>query len=103
MVIFSVLYPASEGARFDAAYYDATHIPLVRTSFADTGLVDVKVFHGVSAGDGGPAPFVAMAHLTFRDAEAFQASMGGPLAPAVLADVAVFTDITPIAQVSALA
>jgi uncharacterized protein (TIGR02118 family) len=102
MIVFSVLYPASEGARFDQAYYDATHIPLAKRAFADTGLVDVQVFKGLSAGDGGPAPYVAMAHLTFRDAEALQASMGGPNAPAVLADVAVFTDIQPIVQISAL-
>jgi uncharacterized protein (TIGR02118 family) len=102
MIVFSVLYPASEGARFDQAYYDATHIPLVKDAFGSTGLTDVKVFHGLSAGDGGPAPYVAMAHLTFRDAQALQASMGGPRAAAVLADVAVFTDIQPITQVSAL-
>lgn len=101
MVIFSVLYPASPGARFDAAYYDATHIPMVKNAFGETGLVDVQVFHGLSAGDGGPAPYVAMVHLKFRDAEALQASMGGPHAPAVLADVAVFTDIQPIIQISA--
>lgn len=102
MVIFSVLYPASQGARFDQAYYDATHIPLLKEAFSATGLVDVQVFKGLSAGDGGPAPYVAMAHLKFRDAEALQASMGGPRAPAVRADVAVFTDIQPIIQVSAL-
>ena len=103
MIVFSVLYPASQGARFDQVYYDAIHIPLVKDAFAGTGLVDVQVFHGLSAGDGGPAPYVAMAHLKFRDAEALQASMGGPRAPAVLADVAVFTDIQPVIQVSAVA
>lgn len=102
MIIFSVLYPAAEGARFDQAYYDATHIPLVKDAFGATGLTGVQVFKGLTAGDGGPAPYVAMAHLTFRDAEALQASMTGPRAPAVLADIANFTDIQPIAQVSAL-
>jgi uncharacterized protein (TIGR02118 family) len=101
MVIFSVLYPASEGARFDTGYYDGTHIPLVKAAFAGTGLTGVQVFKGLSAGDGGGAPYVAMAHLTFRDADALQASLAGPRAAEVFADLAKFTDIQPITQVSA--
>ncbi len=100
MVIFSVLYPATPGAGFDQAYYDATHIPLVKDAFASTGLKDVQVFVGVSAPDGGPAPFVAMAHLAFEDAAAMQASLGGPRGAEVVADVANFTTIKPITQVS---
>ncbi|MBO9707256.1 MAG: EthD family reductase [Caulobacter sp.] len=100
MAIFSVLYPAREGAKFDHDYYAAVHIPMVRKGFEPTGLTDVKVLRGVPGPDGGPPPFVAMVHLTFRDAEALGASLGGPAAPAILADVAKFTDITPITQVS---
>ena len=102
MVVLSVLYPATAGARFDQAYYDATHAPLVLDAFGSTGLTDLKVFKGLSAVDGGPAPFVLMAHLTFESPEALAASMGGPRAPEVLGDVANFTDIAPVIQVSAL-
>jgi len=102
MVIFSVLYAATDGAHFDHDYYNATHIPLVHEAFGPTGLTGVQVFKGVSAGDGGPAPFIAMAHLAFRDAAALQASLGGPRAAEVMADVARFTNLQPIAQVSAL-
>lgn len=102
MVIFSVLYAATEGAHFDHAYYNATHIPLVHEAFAATGLTGVQVFKGLSSPDGGPAPFIAMAHLAFRDAEALQASLSGPRAAEVLADVAKFTNVQPIVQVSAL-
>ncbi len=101
MAVFTVLYPARDGAKFDHAYYDATHIPLVREAFAPTGLTDVQVLKGLSAGDGGPAPFIVIVNLTFRDAAAVQASLGGPRAPEVLADVANFTDIQPVVQVSA--
>ena len=100
MVIVSVLYPASEGATFDSDYYDATHIPLVKDAFMDTGLKEVLVYKGLAGGDGAAPPFVAMAHLVFEDAGALQASMGGPRAPEVLADVANFTNITPITQIS---
>lgn len=100
MAVFTVLYPARDGAKFDHAYYDATHIPLVKEAFTPTGLTGVQVLKGVSAGDGGPAPYLVMVNLVFRDAAALQASLGGPRAPEVLADVARFTDIQPVTQVS---
>ena len=101
MVVLSVLYPASDGARFDRTYYDATHIPLVREASQATGLTDVRVLHGLSAGGGGAALYVAMAHLEFASPEALQASLGGARAGEVMADIANFTDIQPITQVSA--
>jgi uncharacterized protein (TIGR02118 family) len=100
MAVLTVLYPAAEGARFDQAYYDATHVPLVKDAFTPTGLTGVQVLKGLAGGGGGAAPYVVIVNLVFRDAEALQASMTGPRAPEVLADVARFTDITPITQVS---
>lgn len=101
MIVVSVMYPAGDGKTFDQTYYDATHIPLVKDAFTATGLTDVQVFKGLSAADGSAAPYVAMAHLTFRDAEALQASMGGPRGAEVSADVPNFTNIAPMIQISA--
>lgn len=100
MAIFSVLYKPTKTAKFDHDYYDATHIPLVKEAFKDTGLLGVLVLKGVSAGDGGAAPFVAMAHLSFESAEALQASLAGPRSAEVFADIAKFTNIKPITQIS---
>jgi len=100
MVIFSVLYPATPGARFDQAYYDAVHIPLAKEAFTPTGLKDVEVLKGQPGPDGSAAPFVVIVNLTFESPEALAASLGGPRAPEVLGDVAKFTDIQPITQVS---
>ena len=100
MAIFSVLYKATKTSRFDEAYYDQTHIPLVKEAFKDSGLLGVLVLKGVSAGDGSPAPFVAMAHLSFESPEALQASLTGPRAAEVMADIAKFTNIKPITQIS---
>jgi uncharacterized protein (TIGR02118 family) len=96
VAIFSVLYPASKTKTFDHAYYDQTHIPLVKEAFKATGLLGVLVLKGVSAADGGPAPFVAMAHLSFESPEALQASLTGPRAAEVFADIARFTKIKPV-------
>ncbi len=101
MIVFKVFYPATGGARFDAAYYNATH------TAGGAGLqVDWPCRRaGVSwslAGDGGPAPYVAMAHLSFETSEALQASFPtGPRAAEVFGDIANFTTIQPLTQVSA--
>jgi uncharacterized protein (TIGR02118 family) len=100
MIVFSVFYPATSGARFDADYYNATHIPLVKAAFSSTGLAGVEVFQGLSAGDGGPAPYVAMAHLSFESSDALKASLTGPRAAEVFSDMKTFTDIHPLTQVS---
>lgn len=100
MVIFSVLYPAKAGARFNEAYYHAKHIPLVKEAFGDA-LKGVQVIKGVSAPDGGPAPFVLMVNLTFDSPEAMAGALGGPRSAEVMGDVANFTDIVPVAQVGA--
>jgi hypothetical protein len=49
MVIVSVMYPASAGAKFDMDYYRKTHIPLVGARWNDRGLRDAKVLTGVGA------------------------------------------------------
>jgi uncharacterized protein (TIGR02118 family) len=100
MTILSVLYPTSKTKTFDHAYYDETHIPLVKEVYGATGLLGVLVLKGESSGDGGPAPFVAMAHLSFESPEAMQASLAGPRADEVRADVARFTKIKPVVQIS---
>ncbi|HWW25160.1 MAG TPA: EthD family reductase [Caulobacter sp.] len=96
-VIFSVLYPAKPGAWFDQDYYDNVHIPLLRQAFTPTGLVDVTVFRPITAPDAMPT-FERMVHLTFGAMETLLASLEGPRAPEVLADLAKFTDIQPITQ-----
>lgn len=100
MVIFSVFYPAKAGAKFDEAYYHATHVPLVKDAFGDA-LKGVQVLKGLSAPDGGTAPFVLIVNLTFDSPEAMAGALGGQRAAEVMADVANFTDIVPVTQVSA--
>jgi uncharacterized protein (TIGR02118 family) len=102
MMVLTVLYPATPGARFDWDYYNDAHIPLVRTAFGETGLQDVQVFQGVSSPDGGLPPYVAIANLAFADADAVQASLAGPRAAEVFGDVANYTDIRPVTQLNTI-
>jgi uncharacterized protein (TIGR02118 family) len=93
MVRFSVFYPASEGAKFDHDYYRDSHVPLCVKTWSP---VDVTIERGIE----GQGPNVAAVHLTFESADALAAAMGSEGTGEVLMDVANYTDITPITQVS---
>jgi uncharacterized protein (TIGR02118 family) len=100
MTTISVLYPREAGATFDYAYYESTHLPLVKQHWADAGLTGVSALRGVASGDGGESPFLAMAFLTFASMEAFQGALGGPHAATIMGDIPNFTGVTPILQVN---
>lgn len=89
-----VLYPQTAGARFDAAYYVAAHLPIVRDAWTDHGLINATVLFPA---EDDPA-FVAIATLEFADDAAIDAALASPGAARVFGDVASFTDISPVAQ-----
>ena len=87
----NVVYPNKEGARFDVAYYRATHIPLAMKVMK---AASVMLIEGVPMGTN-PAPYAMIAHFQFASAEALQAGLANPGMAEVRADIAKFTDITP--------
>jgi uncharacterized protein (TIGR02118 family) len=87
----NVIYPNHKGARFDTAYYRATHIPLaMKVMKAD----HVILIEGVPMGESAP-PYAMIAHFQFASPEALNAAVGNPAMAEVRADVARFTDIKP--------
>lgn len=91
MIRVSVTYPKAEGGRFDHEYYATSHVPRVVSGWApDRAEVDRGI-------DG---PSVAAAHFYFSSMEAFQAAMAAPATAEIMADVANYTDLTPVLQVS---
>lgn len=95
----SVMYPNQAGARFDLAYYRTTHMDLVRKHLQAFGLVKTEVLKGLSGGGGQPAPYVCIGNLYFETVEGYEkgvAASGG----AIRADIAKFTDLTPVRQIS---
>src|ERR1700739_538477 len=91
MIRLSVYYPASEGAKFDHDYYKNKHVPLCTETWSPEG---AEVDRGV---DG---PYDAAVHFRFASPEALQAAMASEGTGAILADVANYTDITPVLQTS---
>ena len=91
MIRLSVFYPSSEGSTFDHEYYREKHVPLAIQAW---GLSTADIDKGV---DG---PYVAAVHFEFDSVEALQAAMAAEATGEVLADVANYTNITPVLQTS---
>ncbi|GIL40330.1 EthD family reductase [Roseiterribacter gracilis] len=98
--IFSVMYPSAPGGRFDMDYYMSVHMPLVEDVFGPTGLRSWTVVEGVRALGGGEPTFRVMTHLTFDTMADLNASVEGPNAHRAFADIPMYTDITPVKQIS---
>jgi uncharacterized protein (TIGR02118 family) len=93
MIKLSVLYPKTDGATFDHDYYRDKHVPLACETW---GLdpANAEIEKGV---DG---PYEAAVCFRFESMEAMGAAMGGEGTAEVQADVANYTTITPVMQIS---
>ncbi len=99
MIKMSVYYPADGGSRFDHHYYRTRHLPLIRERLGDACL-RYEIDRGVAGGEAGSAPaFVAACHVYAPTLEAFREAFG-PHRAEIVADVANYTDIAPIVQIS---
>ncbi len=99
MIKVSVMYPNSAGARFDHTYYRDKHMPLVKGRMGDSCLY-YTVDKGLAGGTPGSSPpYVGMCHIFSDSVEQFQAGFG-PNAREIMADIANYTDLTPVMQIS---
>lgn len=95
----SVMYPHQPGARFDHDYYRDRHMPLVQARLGAACLF-YTVDKGLAGGaPGEPPAYVAMCHIHAESVPAFQAAFG-PHAKEIQADIANYTDIAPLLQIS---
>ena len=99
MIKVSVMYPNTEGCKFDMSYYVDKHMPMVRDKLG-AACTNAAVDQGLAGGEAGaPATYIAMGHLYFDSVEAFQESFG-PHANEIMADIPNYTDTQPIIQIS---
>ena len=86
-------------AYLDDAGYRTRHMPLIQERLGDACL-RYEIEKGLSGGRPGSVPeFVATCHIYSPTLGTFQEAFG-PHAPEIRADVANYTDITPIVQFS---
>ncbi len=99
MIKVSVMYPNTEGARFDHNYYRDKHLPFLKDKMGDACLY-YTIDKGIAGGaPGSPALYIAQCHVFCESIESFQAAFG-PHMREIGADVANYTDITPEMQIS---
>ena len=99
MIKLNVMYPYSEGARFDHAYYRDKHMPMVAQKLGNACkyyTIDKGLAGG---GPGTPPPFFAACSITCASAESLQQAMA-PHQKAIQADVANYTDARPVVWIS---
>lgn len=99
MIKVSVMYPNTPGARFDHEYYREKHMPMVKARMGDSCKY-YTVDKGVAgATPGSPAAYVGMCHIFCDSVDSFQAGFG-PHASEIMGDIANYTDLTPVIQIS---
>jgi uncharacterized protein (TIGR02118 family) len=99
MIKLSVMYPHTPGAGFDHAYYRDTHLPLLAERMGQH-LLYYTIERGLSGVAPGSAPaYVALCHLYCDSVDALMAGTA-PHAAEFSADVAHFTDIVSVQQIS---
>jgi len=99
MIKVSVMYPHTPGSRFDHDYYRDSHMPMLKRLMGDA-CKSYTIDKGIGGGaPGAPPVYVGMCHVFCDSVEAFQAAFG-PHAKEILGDVANYTDIKPVMQIS---
>ena len=99
MIKVSVMYPNDPGARFDHDYYANKHMPLLKTRMGDS-CDHYTVDKGIAGGTPGTsATYIGMCHIYCDSVETFQAGFG-PHAAEIFADIANYTDLSPVIQIS---
>jgi len=91
MIKLSVTYPSGEGTTFDHDYYATSHVPLCNSTFSP---LKTEIDKGL---DG---PNAAAVHFYFDSMETLQGAFAHPKMGDVMADVANYTNIAPVMQVS---
>ncbi|RQP26810.1 EthD family reductase [Piscinibacter terrae] len=99
MIKVTVMYPYTEGARFDHAYYRDRHMPMVKARLG-SACAYYTVEKGLAGREpGSPPAFVAMCAFICDSAEAYLAASQEHRAE-IRGDIANYTDIVPVVQIS---
>jgi uncharacterized protein (TIGR02118 family) len=99
MIKVSVLYPAGESTKFDMDYYCKSHMPMVQQKLGDA-CKSIAVEQGLGGGAPDTPPvYAAMGHLYFDSVAEFKRAFA-PHAAAIMADIANYTNVQPMIQIS---
>lgn len=91
-VTFYVYYQGAPDTRFDRDYYTHHHLPLCMEAWQQYGLLSCRAFYPAIDQEG----TIAICESVFRDEAAAQTAFASPETEKVMADVARYTDATPM-------
>ena len=99
MIKVNVMYPYTEGAHFDHAYYREKHMPMVKARLG-SACEYYTIEKGLGSREPGEPPaFVAMCAFICGSVEGYRAAIQKH-ATEIRGDIANYTDITPVVQIS---
>jgi uncharacterized protein (TIGR02118 family) len=101
MRCITVLYPNTDGVRFDFNYYKANHATLILRLYGK-GIAKYELRKGLSGPDGGKPPYVATVNFWIGDQQAFDAAQAAHTQQ-LIDDVKNFTNVMPTIQIDEVA
>lgn len=100
MICLTVFYPKTTDSTFDLDYYASKHAPLLMERLTPLGLTKFDYETGLAGGTPNTPPaFAAIGRLHFATLEDLQTGLGTH-GPELVADIANFTNVEPIMQIS---
>jgi uncharacterized protein (TIGR02118 family) len=97
----TILYPNSDGVRWDVEYYRTHHMPLIMRLYGKDAIKRFELRKGGTAQMGGAPPYVGTVNIYINDQKAFDEA-GKQHGPTLVKDVPNFSSVMPIAFPSTL-
>ena len=92
----TILYPNSEGVRWDVEYYRTHHMPLIMRLYGKEAIKRFELRKGSTDQKGGSPPYIGAVNIYINDQKAFDAA-GAEHGKTLVADVPHFSSVMPIA------
>ena len=92
----TILYPNSEGVRWDVEYYRTHHMPLIMRLYGQDAIKRFELRKGATDQKGGSPPYIGAVNIYINDQKSFDAA-GAQHGKTLVADVPHFSSVMPIA------
>lgn len=92
----TIVYPNSDGVRWDVDYYKAHHMPLIMRLYGKDAIKRFELRKGATGQTGGAPPYIGSVNIYINDQKAFDAA-GKEHGPTLVKDVPHFSSVMPIA------
>ena len=92
----TILYPNSEGVRWDVEYYRSHHMPLIMRLYGKEAIKRFELRKGSSGQTGGVPAYIGTVNIYINDQKAFDAA-GAEHGKTLVADVPHFSSVMPVA------